>query len=149
MFHVIAVRTTSHFDVGDHQYHCPSFFAAFLSSLVGNVREVDASLDHCEIKTPDPTKLFPEFMSLASGQSIRLDEHRSEFLSAVACELENIELCYLIFDELERNLTIDNICACVCVGEVFAKAPNEKYHFWPPISFVCRIRCSTALTLRY
>jgi hypothetical protein len=149
------------FIVGESCYPCPWFVADFIAPKVGRLHCFDPSAREFCIETDDPTNLFPAFLSLGLGQSVRIDEENRSFFLAVACELGNSELYFSIVNYFEGDLSVSNIYERFGRAEFFDFFSDKTiefiaFHFWEldssfvkdfPISTLSRVFAHRSLRI--
>jgi hypothetical protein len=91
------------FIVDGNRHDCSWFVAAFLSPRIGRLHRTDGSLNEFVVVTGDPHGYFDDFVSVGRGAPLSLTPANREFLLAIAAELENFELYWLIREEFERD----------------------------------------------
>jgi hypothetical protein len=98
-----------HFLVGDLTYACPVCLAEFLSPIVSRLREIDPTLSHYHVETPDPLGYFGNFLALGRGESLVLNDQNRNFFFNLSRELKNSELYFNILSVTNLPLDFDNL----------------------------------------
>jgi hypothetical protein len=97
------------FVVGSRRYPCPSFIAEFLSPRVHDLHLIDDTLSECKVEIEDPNEYFNDFLSLGSGNTIKVDESNQSVLLSICSELSNQELCEKILERTSNDITMSNV----------------------------------------
>jgi hypothetical protein len=97
------------FIVGGIGYGCPRFVAEFLSRHVCELRRNDNRMNEIEVITKDERKEFGRLLSLGRGSSILIDVENRLFYELLSAELLNDELQIHVSEQIDSNMTIDNV----------------------------------------
>jgi hypothetical protein len=97
------------FTVGDLTYACPICTAEFLSPAVGRLRQVDPTLFHYRVSTPDPLGFFDSFLALGRGDSLEVNDQNRSFVFSLARELKNSELYFAVLSQTDVPLDFENL----------------------------------------
>jgi hypothetical protein len=126
------------FIVGSHSYRCPKYIADFLSPKIGRFHKTDLSLDHYVVEICDDQAHFENFLSIGRGCSLTAAECDLKFFAGLCRELENFEVCSLIHQYFQREVTIENCIEqfelCFLTGESIAsvvKFTASHFHELP------------------
>jgi len=97
------------FIVSSYRYQCNRFAADLLSPLIARCHKARPTANCCRLETPDPERLFPEFMSLGHGHEVEVTPTKSAFFSVCASELDNDEINGFLSGHVSENLSEDNV----------------------------------------
>jgi hypothetical protein len=97
------------FLVGTNSYPCPSFISDLLSPHISKLRSADPTIREFSIQTPDPRDDFSSFLSLGSGQSVRIDSNNSTFFHSLARELGSVDIFRSVFRANGGTLNCTNV----------------------------------------
>jgi hypothetical protein len=94
------------FIVGEEQYRCPSFIAAFLSC---RFQANDPTLCVIVIKALDPNHYFESSVSLGFGSSLTVTTEDCDFIRSICSELCNREVFECILHSRAGELTYNKV----------------------------------------
>lgn len=77
------------FRVGGRIYKCNVLFAEFLSPKICALRRLDPTISQYRVPVDDPDNKFADFLSLASGEHLTIEQKDLDFFALVANELQN------------------------------------------------------------
>jgi hypothetical protein len=100
------------FLVGSESYQCPRVLAEFVSPRISRHRASDRTYCEYTIESMVDGVPFDQIMALSCGNSVQVSERDAKSLFSVCQELENDELCFLLFNGLSGRsaLSTANMC---------------------------------------
>jgi hypothetical protein len=101
----------SEFVVGDKTYQCPGIIAAFIAPRIARLYTTDLTVNEYCLQMEDPGQQFTQFLSLVNGSNIQATDENRPFLLSVARELENSEVYFSIFSQMEHGLCVEYVSA--------------------------------------
>jgi hypothetical protein len=127
---VVLTRRNTPFDfyVGPETYTVPSYIADFLSPKIGGLHKEDPTLDFYEVAAPDPSKFFPQFLTLGRGEDLEITQANLPFFAAFASELQNAEVKELLYQHFPPTSPAEDIYARVQILEAFGDDASGELH---------------------
>jgi hypothetical protein len=135
--------------VGEDHYNCPWYVAAFFSLKLCRFQASHPSLNTFFVETPDSKHQFCDFLSLARGHSVVVNEVNLAFIVVIARECGNEELFISIESQIQTELNISAVLTRLVKLRDYEFSVNAEidfiashlYEFSPNHSSNCEPHC--------
>lgn len=117
------------FIVSGSIYRCNRFFADLISPRVAQMHRNDPTAFQFIIKVPDKGSYFTYFLKLAHGETVKIGHNALQYVLKIASELGNVSILKSIYDQDQRDITVDTVIQLICEKKSYGLDYKKEYKF--------------------